>query len=309
MGPSIRCRGLALRPQLLQTSLPQTALLLSSLLLSSACAVPESGGEPGFVDLVRDDKPAPRPWTEAGTRLSAIEARSIDGRMLRARLMGDQGPCLLFLGAIHGDEPLLEVAEQGGRAWLVAHPIETRGLRLVFCSPINPDGLERGTRRNARGIDLNRNFPASNFRPSPHRGKAPLSEPESRFVARLLETYKPQLVITVHQPRRSVNWDGPAEDLARAMARLNGYRPEASVGYSTPGSLGSWVGIDQGIPILTLELPRRPGPQGSFLAENLPALILAMASFRGSPGPRSKTSPSKTVGSPKEASTSTRISQ
>ena len=45
------------------------------------------------------------------------------------------------------------------------------------------------------------------------------------------------------------------------MTSHNGYPTMASIGYPTPGSLGSWAGIDRGIPIITLELPaRETGP-------------------------------------------------
>lgn len=256
-------------------------LLLSLCLSLCACSVPESRGSQDFVDLVPEGARASRPASQSGSLRLGIEGRSVEDRPIRAHLLGEAtGPTLLLLGAIHGDEPGSDVLVRGFEDWLRAHPIECKGLRIVVCSPLNPDGLLRGTRQNARGIDLNRNFPAKNFRASARRGRQPLSQPESRFVARLLETYQPDLVLTVHQPRRSVNWDGPAEDLARAMARHNGYRPEATVGYPTPGSLGSWVGIDQQIPIITLELPRKPGPKGSFLQDNLSALILALATLR-----------------------------
>ncbi len=276
---------------------------LSLLLCLAGCSVPESSGERDFVDLVPDGEPGPAQGPRSGQGPDAqphsartpIEARSVQGKPLRVRILGDSGPCLLLLGAIHGDEPGSHELVRDFETWLRAHPIETRGLRLVICSPLNPDGLEAGTRLNARGIDLNRNFPSKNFQASARRGQAPLSEPESRYLAKLLETYKPALVITVHQPRRSVNWDGPAEGLARAMARLNGYRPEATVGYSTPGSLGSWVGIDQQIPILTLELPRKPGPKGSFFEENRRALILAMASLRTMPPPATRSDRTSTT--------------
>ena len=255
-------------------------LLLTSTLLFVACSVPETQGTHDFVDLLPEGIPERSPGEATILRNSPVEGQSVEGRPLTARVIGNSGPCLLLLGAIHGDEPGSHELVRDFERWILDHPIESKGLQLVISSPLNPDGLQRGTRANARGIDLNRNFPSKNFRASRRRGHEPLCEPESRFLARLLETYRPALVITVHQPRRSVNWDGPAEDLARAMARLNGYRPEATVGYSTPGSLGSWVGIDQGIPILTLELPRNPGPKATFLQENLSALILAMAAVR-----------------------------
>ena len=279
-------------------------LLLFFMPFVLACSVPENRGSRDFVDLVPDEaadqRSRPKDPVGHSAATSPIAGKSVEGRPLTARVIGEAGPCLLLLGAIHGDEPGSHELVRDFEQWLLAHPIETKGLRLVISSPLNPDGLERGSRANARGIDLNRNFPSKNFRASRRRGHQPLCEPESQFLSRLLETYKPKLVITVHQPRKSVNWDGPAEDLARAMARLNGYRPESTVGYSTPGSLGSWVGIDQRIPILTLELPRKPGPKGSFLNENLSALILAMAHVRSGAQARNST---------KQASTRPPVSQ
>ena len=215
------------------------------------------------------------PAKKAGVAPAALRGESIEGRPLTARVYG-QGPAtVLLMGAIHGNEPGSCLFVRDFERWIAANPSALQGVRLVVSALINPDGLVRGSRRNARGIDLNRNFPASNFRPSRVRGRSPLSEPESRFVRDLLEQHRPKLVISVHQPRRSVNWDGPARRIALAMARLNGYRPEASVGYATPGSLGSWVGIDQRIPIITLELPKNAGPKG-FLGENRQAILKAL---------------------------------
>ena len=51
-----------------------------------------------------------------------------------------------------------------------------------------------------------------------------------------------------------VNYDGPSQDLAERMAQSCGYTAEESVGYPTPGSMGSYTGIDFQTPTITLEL-------------------------------------------------------
>ena len=61
--------------------------------------------------------------------------------------------------------------------------------------------------------------------------------------------------MALHSPFRVVNWDGAGQDLAEAMARLNGYPASASIGYPTPGSFGSRYGVDQGLEVVTLEIP------------------------------------------------------
>ena len=58
-----------------------------------------------------------------------------------------------------------------------------------------------------------------------------------------------------------VNYDGPAERYATAFAdaaRSVGpdWRVEPDMGYPTSGSLGSWLGVDQGVPVLTIEFRR-----------------------------------------------------
>lgn len=220
-------------------------------------------------------------------RALAIEGgRSVEGRPLLVSKYGDGPKCVLVLGAIHGNEAGSHILARDLEAWLAAHPEVHKGLRVVFSSPVNPDGLVRGTRSNARGIDLNRNFPATTFRPSRGRGAKPLCEPESRFVMKLIQEHDPALIISVHQPRRSVNWDGPAAPLAREMAVRTGYRLEASVGYSTPGSLGSYFGKDLKRPIITLELPRRRSAQKTFFEECVGAFRYALEWVQSMPKPR-----------------------
>jgi protein MpaA len=59
------------------------------------------------------------------------------------------------------------------------------------------------------------------------------------------------------------------------MAGFNGYPVTATIGYPTPGSFGSWAGIDLGIPVITLELPRElSGPKA--WESNRQALLVAL---------------------------------
>src|SRR5262249_41419480 len=87
-------------------------------------------------------------------------------------------------------------------------------------------------------------------------------------------------VVAVHAPFACVNFDGPAAAWADAVAAASGWPARAHIGYPTPGSLGSWLGGDSGLPVLTLELP--PGPLAGFRAQAAAALD---ASIRAAPGP------------------------
>jgi len=60
------------------------------------------------------------------------------------------------------------------------------------------------------------------------------------------------------------------------MSGHNGYPPAATIGYPTPGSLGSYAGIDRQIPMITLELPRTLPGQAAW--DNNRAALLAAIS-------------------------------
>ncbi|HEX8877684.1 MAG TPA: M14 family zinc carboxypeptidase [Phycisphaerales bacterium] len=192
------------------------------------------------------------------------QGRSIDAITIPASIGGAEPPRVLVIGSIHGNEPEGLPAVQPLVASLsIARRDATLGATVCIIRDLNPDATAARSRTNSRGIDLNRNFPASNFSPAPDRGQAPLSEPESRALARELDTFRPDLVIVFHSIRSGpfVNYDGPASALAEAFvaaARRTDprWRVEPSMGYPTPGSLGTFVGIDRRVPILTVEFRR-----------------------------------------------------
>jgi protein MpaA len=178
---------------------------------------------------------------------------------------------VLILAAIHGDETATAELTKELCALLDAQPrdadvADAVADRTVVIIPVaNPDGFAAGTRTNAHGVDVNRNFPATNYRASRHYGTQPASEPETQALLRALDETNPRLIISIHsitRGRECNNYDGPAEPVARAMAACNGYRVAETIGYATPGSMGTYCGIDRHIPMITLELPHDlPGDQ------------------------------------------------
>ena len=181
---------------------------------------------------------------------------SVERRPRRATETGT-GPLRIYLiGGIHGDETegrsALEILRNGSIA----------AVKLRMLRDLNPDGTVAQRRVNARGYDLNRNWPASNFQAGAAGGTAPLSEPESRALHEDLRAFKPDLVVVLHSTPVGpfVNYDGPADKFANAFAVAagggSGWPVMADMGYPTPGSLGTYLGVDQSIPILTIEFER-----------------------------------------------------
>jgi murein peptide amidase A len=99
-------------------------------------------------------------------------------------------------------------------------------VRLWLVRTANPDGVAAGTRQDARGVDLNRNFPWD-WRPGPrgtyYPGPRAASEPETRALTKLVRRVRPDLAIYYHQHLRIVV-RAPAADqgLQRAYSRRSG---------------------------------------------------------------------------------------
>jgi len=140
-----------------------------------------------------------------------------------------------------------------------------RGLLFIPC--LNPDGMQNGTRTNANGVDLNRNFPTKNWgedtsqagdNPQDYYGGiSPASETETKFVIDIIEKYQPKIILTFHAPYKIVNYDGPAQEIAQKISDIIGYPVEESIGYPTPGSFGTYCGVERNIPTITLELDEK----------------------------------------------------
>jgi len=170
-----------------------------------------------------------------------------------------RGKRILVLGMIHGDEPLSgEMAlEWEGRLHKIEHRNSWRVIPLL-----NPDGLKRKTRMNAKGVDLNRNFPtkdweaeAMNFwkktsKQDPRRfpGTAAASEAETKCILAHIKEFKPDFIVSVHTPYHVLDFDGPKMTFPRYKDL-----PWRALG-NFPGSLGRLMWKDFQIPVLTVEL-------------------------------------------------------
>ena len=63
--------------------------------------------------------------------------------------------------------------------------------------------------------------------------------------------------MTLHAPYKIVNYDGPAQNIAQKISDIIGYPVEPSIGYPTPGSFGTYCGVERNIPTITLELDEK----------------------------------------------------
>lgn len=184
----------------------------------------------------------------------------------------------LILGGVHGDEPathdlVAEFADQ-------VSPAERPENPLLILPLLNPDGLLRHSRYNARGVDLNRNC-ETGWSPDSEEppGDMPWSEPENQALHDLILTFRPAKIVTLHWALAELDADGDqSRPLLDAMwASLSEkerapYRVVLSKKPTLPGSLGAWCGYTVRYPdgtqpaIVTLELPAEPEkPRGDEL--------------------------------------------
>lgn len=155
-----------------------------------------------------------------------IAGRSREGRQIRLKQLGDPAlpGRLLVFGCIHGDECAAQKLD------LVAAGCPDTRSNIFFVPDLNPDGFAAGTRLNARGVDLNRNFP-SGWRPGgepgdpEYPGPRPFSESETRLAARIVRRLRPHATVWFHQhrgPHPFVRAWGQSAPAGRYLARRAG---------------------------------------------------------------------------------------
>lgn len=193
---------------------------------------------------------------------STTYGRSVDGVPLTVYLPASNEANVLILASIHGDEDETTVVVSEAMRCL---PTEDLQAAVILCA--NPDGLLRGTRGNARGVDLNRNFPTTNWKPDPvfyksrasdardialSPGPHAASEPEIIALISLIDRLKPRAVVSLHSALACVD-DSGSSHLGRQLADRCALPFLTEIGYPTPGSMGTWAS-ERGLNLVTLEL-------------------------------------------------------
>ncbi len=191
------------------------------------------------------DLPAPEP--PADWRTESV-GTSVQGRDLTALVRPVDSPerTVLVIGGIHGNEP---ASPPSVRA-MVETPVPD-DLELWLLPDLNPDGTAAGTRCNANGVDLNRNF-SWRWRPSTG-GPGAFSEPESAAARDLVERLDPDLVVWVHQPLDYVSSIGATPDAyEEAWAAGSGLPVRRDV--TQHGGGESWTAFVAAVPSMLIEI-------------------------------------------------------
>lgn len=207
---------------------------------------------------------------------SKIILTSTQKRPIEVYKVGTGAYKIAFIGVMHGDEPQGEIIIRSLLKTITENKNLINDKSLLLIPVLNPDGLKQRTRVNTNGVDLNRNFPTKNWKRSKlknnyYSGKNSNSEAETKLIIELINSFKPNLIINIHSPYKVLNYDGNALKIAQLLKKFNGYKILKDMGYSTYGSLGTYFGKEQNIPVITLETSNS---SGEFAwSENKKALI------------------------------------
>ncbi|MFC4778639.1 M14 family metallocarboxypeptidase [Paenibacillus sp. GCM10023252] len=206
--------------------------------------------------------------------------RSVLGKKLWAVTFGRGSRAIHVNAACHANEwitslLLMRFLEDLGQAYTQGGKLRGTSVKELYeevtlwaVPMVNPDGVElvvdglqehhpyyeqllqwnygsaqfRRWKANARGVDLNDQFPAhweeecrrrgtEGPGPRDYPGESPLSEPEAQSLAALTRTIPFELVVALHTQGQEIYWNyrdcepPEAESLARRLGNVSGYKP------------------------------------------------------------------------------------
>ena len=169
---------------------------------------------------------------------------------------------VLVIGVIHGDEPVGE--------FLIEEYLKNKERTIKNNLYYIPRLNFSNKRKNKCNVDINRNFPCKNWELTKKDddyfgGFEPNSEIETKFLVNLTDKTKFDAIITIHTPYKIINYDGINNPitipLAKKISEFLDYPTEADIGYPTPGSMGTYYGVERNIPIITIECDENAEPK------------------------------------------------
>lgn len=178
-------------------------------------------------------------------------------RKIRAYHLGEEGePKVVLISTMHGNEAATRFIL---RSLVEGKPVH--GIDLWVVPVYNPDGLAARTRKNARGVDLNRNYPFRwvDLDGNYESGRRPASERETRAMMAFLKDVQPRWLLSFHQPLRGVDTDTKRPKFARRVARtLDLPRKTLDCGGVCHGTMTSWYNHKFDGTALTVEYGAHP---------------------------------------------------
>lgn len=172
---------------------------------------------------------------------------------------GNKEPLLLILSLVHGDETEGFIATNS----LINDFIKDYSFKqkIIIVPYFNIDGFINKTRGNANNVDLNRNLPTNDWsknfiKKKYYPGLSPASEIENQKLIEFINNRNIKMILSLHSWNPLINVNGNCFKEAKILAEHTKYEIKEDIGYPTPGSLGTFCGLERNIPTITYEMQR-----------------------------------------------------
>jgi protein MpaA len=199
----------------------------------------------------------------------AVIGFSLGGRPIDVYTFGDGEKEYLIVAGIHGGYEGNTIALANELiTYINENPdVIPKDVKLYVIRDMNPDAEARSNdvdgRVNNNGVDLNRNFPSSNWTADWNRngcwiyrpttgGAYGGSEPETRAVMSFVRSHRIVAMISYHSAALGVfpggvPWEEPSKHFAKALSKVTGYPyPPVDTGCDYTGTLADWA-VENGV--------------------------------------------------------------